>query len=65
MNLFDPESERQDKGEAHLQGVLGADSNDLVLIVAELARPGASLTDPFNETRLVGTAHRAATAAWT
>lgn len=44
---------------AHLQWVLGADGDDLVFIVAELARPGPSLADPLDETGVVGTAHRA------
>ncbi|TNN84459.1 hypothetical protein EYF80_005159 [Liparis tanakae] len=34
---------------AHLKWVLGADGNDLIFVVAELAGPGSSLTDPFDE----------------
>ena len=47
----------------HLQWILGADSDDMVLVGAELAAPGASLTDPFDEARLVCALHRPATAA--
>ena len=35
----------------------------MVLVGAELAAPGASLTDPFDEARLVCALHRPATAA--
>lgn len=47
----------------HLQWVLGADRQDLVLEVAEFTAPGASLTDPADEAGLVGAAHGAVTAA--
>lgn len=47
----------------YLQRVLGADGQDLVLEVAELAAPGAPLADPSDEAGLVGAAHRAVTAA--
>lgn len=47
----------------YLQWVLGADGQDLVLEVAELAAPRASLTDPADEAGLMGAAHRAVTAA--
>lgn len=47
----------------YLQGVLGADGQDLVLEVAELAAPGASLADPADEAGLMGAAHGAVTAA--
>ncbi len=46
----------------YLQWVLGADGQDLVLEVAELTAPGASLTDPADKAGLVGTAHGAITA---
>ena len=46
----------------YLQWVLGADGKDLVLEVAELTAPGASLADPTDEAWLVGTAHRSVTA---
>jgi hypothetical protein len=46
----------------YLQWVLGADGQDLVLEVAELTTPGASLADPADEAGLVSTAHRAVTA---
>lgn len=41
----------------HLQWVLGADRQDLVLEVAELTAPGAPLTDPADEAGLVCAAH--------
>ena len=41
----------------YLQGVLGADGQDMVLEVAELTAPGAPLTDPADQAGLVGTAH--------
>ena len=41
----------------YLQGVLGADCQDLILEVAELTAPGAPLGDPADEARLVGAAH--------
>ena len=47
----------------YLQRVLGADGQDLVLEVAELAAPGSSLADPADEAGLVGAAHGAVTAA--
>ena len=46
----------------YLQGVLGADRQDLVLEVAELTAPGAPLGDPADEAGLVGAAHRAVAA---
>lgn len=39
---------------AHLQRVLSADGNDLILVVAQLTGPRASLTDPLDEAGLVG-----------
>lgn len=39
---------------AHLQGVLSTDGNDLILVVAQLTGPRASLTDPLDEAGLVG-----------
>lgn len=42
---------------AYLQGIFGANGQHLVFEVAELAAPGASLTDPADETRLMGAAH--------
>lgn len=50
---------------SYLQGIFGADGQHLVFEVAELAAPGAPLADPANETRLMGAAHRAVTAAGT
>lgn len=47
----------------YLQRVLGADGQDLVLEVAELAAPGSSLADPADEAGLMGAAHGAVTAA--
>lgn len=47
----------------YLQRVLGADGQDLVLAVAQFTAPGAPLTDPTYKAGLVGTAHRAITAA--
>jgi hypothetical protein len=41
----------------HLQWVLGADSQDLVLEVAEFTAPGAPFTDPADEARLMCAAH--------
>lgn len=41
----------------HLQRVLGADGEDLVLEVAELAAPRAPLADPADEAGLVRAAH--------
>lgn len=41
----------------YLQWVLGADGQNLVLEIAELAAPGASLADPADEAGLMGTAH--------
>lgn len=52
-----------DSPRVYLQWVLGADGQDLVLEVAELAAPGASLADPADEAGLMGAAHRAVTAA--
>lgn len=52
-----------DSPRVYLQWVLGADGKDLVLEVAELAAPGASLADPADEAGLMGAAHRAVTAA--
>lgn len=46
-----------------LQGILGADRQDLVLEVAELTAPGAPLADPADEAGLVRAAHRAVAAA--
>lgn len=46
----------------YLQWVFGADSQDLVLEVAELTAPGASFTDPPDKAGLVSTADRAITA---
>ena len=46
----------------YLQWVLGADGQNLVLEVADLTAPGASLTDPADKAGLVSTAHRASTA---
>lgn len=46
----------------YLQWVFGANGQNLVLEVAELAAPGASLTDPADEAGLVSTAHGAVTA---
>lgn len=42
------------KWTAHLQRVLSADGNDLILVVAQLTGPRASLTDPLDEAGLVG-----------
>ncbi len=47
----------------YLQRVLGADGQDLVLEVAELAAPGPPLADPADEAGLMGAAHGAVTAA--
>ncbi len=47
----------------YLQRVLGADGQDLVLEVAELAAPRASLAAPADEAGLMGAAHGAVTAA--
>ena len=47
----------------HLQGILGADRQDLVLEVAELTAPGAPLADPADEAGLVRAAHGAVAAA--
>lgn len=49
---------------SYLQRVLGADGQDLILKVAELAAPGSSLADPADEAGLMGAAHRAVTATW-
>lgn len=49
----------------YLQWILGADGQDLVLEVAELAAPRASLADPANQTGLVSTTDRAIAAART
>lgn len=46
----------------YLQWVFGADSQDLVLEVAELTAPGAPFTDPPDKAGLMSTAHRAITA---
>lgn len=48
----------------YLQRVLGADGQDLVLEVAQLTAPGASLTDPADKAGLMCAAHRAVTATW-
>lgn len=45
---------------AHLQRVLSTDGYDLILVVAQLTGPRASLTDPFDEAGLVGAADRPA-----
>lgn len=45
----------------YLQWVFGANGQNLVLEVAELTAPGASLTDPADKAGLVGTAHGAST----
>lgn len=42
---------------SYLEGIFGADGQHLVFEVAQLAAPGASLTDPADETRLMGAAH--------
>lgn len=47
----------------HLQWVLGADRQDLILEVAELTAPGAPLANPAYEAGLVRAAHGAVTAA--
>lgn len=47
----------------HLQWVLGADRQDLVLEVTELTAPGAPLADPADEAGLVRAAHGAVAAA--
>lgn len=47
----------------HLQWVLGADGQDLILEVAELTAPGAPLANPADEAGLVRAAHGAVTAA--
>lgn len=47
----------------HLQGVLGADCQDLVLEVAKLTAPGAPLADPADEAGLVSAPHGAVAAA--
>lgn len=47
---------------SYLQRVLGTDCQDLVLEVAELTAPGASLTDPADKAGLMGATHRAITA---
>lgn len=49
---------------AHLKRVLGADGDDLVFVVAELTRPGASLADPFDEAGMVGAAYRSVAPTW-
>lgn len=46
----------------YLQRVLGANGQNLVLEVAQLTAPGASLTDPADKAGLVCAAHRAGTA---
>lgn len=46
----------------YLQWVFGADCQDLVLEVAQLTAPGASLTDPADKAGLVCAAHRTVTA---
>ena len=51
-----------DAEDTYLQWVLGADGQDLVLEVAQLTAPGASLADPADEAGLVGAAHGAAAA---
>jgi len=45
----------------YLQWILGADGQDLILEVAELTTPGASLAYPSDETGLMGAAHRTVT----
>lgn len=40
----------------HLQWILGADGDDLILVVAQLTGPGASLADPLDEAGLMGAA---------
>lgn len=49
----------------YLQWILGADGQNLVLEVAELAAPRTSLADPANQTGLVSTADRTIAAART
>ena len=51
-----------DAEDIYLQWVLGADGQDLVLEVAQLTAPGASLADPADEAGLVGAADRAGAA---
>lgn len=40
----------------HLQWILGADGDDLILVVAQFTGPGASLADPLDEAGLMGAA---------
>lgn len=47
----------------HLPGSLHVDGDDVEAVAAELASPGASFTDPLQQTVLVGVAHRAIAAA--
>lgn len=47
----------------YLQRVLGADGDDVVLVVAQLAAPAAPLADPLDEARLVRALDRAVAAA--
>lgn len=47
----------------HLQWILGADGDDLILVVAQLTGPGASLADPLDEAGLMGAADGAAAPA--
>lgn len=48
----------------HLPGSLHVNGDDVEAVAAELAGPGASFTDPLQQTVLVGVAHGAVTAAW-
>lgn len=48
---------------AHLQRVLSTDGYDLILVVAQLTGPRASLTDPLDEAGLVGAPDRPAASA--
>lgn len=46
---------------SHLPGLLHLDGNDMEPVAAELAGPGATLADPFQEALLVGVADRPVT----
>lgn len=66
MKLCFPRLQRvcaADSPPRYLERVLGADGQDLVLEVAELAAPGAPLADPADEAGLMGAAHGAVAAA--
>lgn len=58
-----PRSDSRSVLPPHLQWVLGADRQDLVLEVTELTAPGAPLADPADEAGLVSAAHGAIAAA--